>query len=150
VHRLVNQIRALLLERGVAVRKGRGFLRRELPSILATRPDVLSPRMVRIIEDLAGDWRRLDERIGSLSADITTLVEQDRAYEHLLTVPGIGPIISSAMVAAIGNCEVFSKGRDFAAWLCALERPITPSSACGSGAFPAHATSPSRCHRAKP
>jgi hypothetical protein len=38
-------------------------LRCELPRILATPPDVLSPRMVRIIEDLAGDWRRLDERV---------------------------------------------------------------------------------------
>jgi transposase len=34
-----------------------------------------------------------------------------------MTVPGIGPIISSAMVAAIGNGAVFPKGRDFSAWL---------------------------------
>ena len=34
-----------------------------------------------------------------------------------MTVPGIGPVISSAMVAAIGTGDVFSKGRDFAAWL---------------------------------
>jgi transposase len=82
-------------------------LRRELPSILATRSDVLSPRMMRIIEELAGDWRRLDERIDGLSTDITTLVEQDPACERLMTVPGIGPIISSAMVAAIGTGDVF-------------------------------------------
>src|SRR6516225_5924849 len=62
-----NQIRAFLLERGVAVRKGLNFLRGELPAILAKRTDVLSPRMLRIIEDLAGDWRRLDERIEGLS-----------------------------------------------------------------------------------
>ena len=54
---IINQIRAFLLERGVAVRQGLRFLRAELPRILATPPDVLSPRMVRIIEDLAGDWR---------------------------------------------------------------------------------------------
>jgi hypothetical protein len=42
------------------------------PGILAKRSDVLSPRMMRIIEDLAGDWRRLDERIEGLSADITS------------------------------------------------------------------------------
>ena len=36
---------------------------------------------------------------------------------HLMTVPGIGPIIASAMVAAIGNGVAFAKGRDFAAWL---------------------------------
>ena len=63
---IINQIRAFLLERGVAVRQGLRFLRAELPRILATPPDVLSPRMVRIIEGLAGDWRRLDERVERL------------------------------------------------------------------------------------
>ena len=68
---IINQIRAFLLERGIAVRQGLRFLRAELPSILAKRSDVLSQRMMRIIEDLACDWRRLDERIEGLSADIT-------------------------------------------------------------------------------
>jgi hypothetical protein len=62
---IINQIRAFLLERGIAVRQGLRFLRAELPRILATTRDVLSPRMVHVIEDLAGDWRRLDERIGA-------------------------------------------------------------------------------------
>jgi transposase len=122
---IINQIRAFLLERGIAVRQGLRFLRSELPGILAKRSDVLSPRMMRIIEDLAADWRRLDERIEGLSADITSLVEKDPACERLMTVPGIGPIISSAMVAAIGNGEVFSKGRDFAAWLGLVPRQIS-------------------------
>src|SRR2546421_4961848 len=60
---IINQIRAFLLERGIAVRQGQRFLRIELPIILASRTDVLSPRMLHTIEDLAGDWRRLDERI---------------------------------------------------------------------------------------
>jgi transposase len=60
---IINQIRAFLLERGIAVRQGVRFLRTELPGILATRIDVLSPRMSRVIEELAGDWRRLDARI---------------------------------------------------------------------------------------
>jgi hypothetical protein len=59
----------------------------------------------------------LDERIESLSAEITRLVEQDPACQRLMTVPGIGPLTSSAMVAAIGTGDVFSKGRDFGAWL---------------------------------
>ena len=63
---IINQIRAFLLERGVAVRQGPRFLRAELPGILATRTDVLSPRMLRVIEDLAGDWHRLDARIDGL------------------------------------------------------------------------------------
>jgi transposase len=99
------------------VRQGLRFLRAELPIILATRSDVLSPRMLRIIKELAGDWRQLDQRIESLSQEIESLARQDPAYERLMTVPGIGPIISSAMVAAIGNGAVFTKGRDFGAWL---------------------------------
>src|SRR3981189_2186489 len=58
---IINHIRAFLLERGVAVRQGIGFLRMELPTILATRTDALSPRMLRVIEELAGDWRWLDQ-----------------------------------------------------------------------------------------
>jgi transposase len=122
---IINQIRAFLLERGVAVRQGQRFLRAELPIILATPPDVLSPRMVRIIEDLAGDWRRLDERIEGLSSEIQTIARQDSGCERLMSVPGIGPIISSAMVAAIGAGDAFSKGRDFAAWLGLVPRQMS-------------------------
>ena len=114
---IINQIRAFLLERGIAVRQGLRFLRAELPRLLATPPDVLSPRMVGVIEGLAEDWRRLDERVEHLSGEITALARQDAGCERLVSVPGIGPIISSAMVAAIGTGEAFSKGRDFAAWL---------------------------------
>ena len=97
---IINQIRAFLLERGIAVRQGQRFLRAELPQILATPPDVLSPRMVRIIEDLTSDWRRLDERIEGLSKEIEAIARQDAGCGRLMSVPGIGPIISSAMVAA--------------------------------------------------
>jgi transposase len=108
---IINQIRAFLLDRGVAVRQGLRFLRAELPRILATPPEVLSPRMVRVISDLA------EERIDGLSNEIAVLARQDAGCERLMSVPGIGPIISSAMVAAIGTGEAFAKGRDFAAWL---------------------------------
>ena len=122
---VINQIRAFLLERGVAVRQGLRFLRAELPDLLATRTEVLSPRMVRVIEDLAGDWRWLDERIESLSTEIAALAHRDAACNRLMTVPGVGPIISSAMVAAIGTGDVFSKGRDFAAWLGLVPKQIS-------------------------
>jgi transposase len=122
---IINQIRAFLLERGVAVRQGLRFLRAELPRVLATRSDVLSPRMLRIIEDLAGDWRRLDERIEGLSSEIEALARQDQGCVRLMTVPGIGPIISSAIVAAIGTGDVFCKGRDFGAWLGLVPKQIS-------------------------
>jgi transposase len=122
---IINQIRAFLLERSIAVRQGIRFLRAELPRILAMPPDVLSPRMVRIVEDLACDWRRLDERVEGLSNEIETIARQDAGCERLMSVPGIGPIISSAMVAAIGAGDVFTKGRDFAAWLGLVPKQIS-------------------------
>ena len=122
---IINQIRAFLLERGIAVRQGQRVLRTELPRILATPPDVLSPRMVRVIEELACDWRRLDERIEGLSGEIEELAKRDPGCERLMSVPGIGPLISSAMVAAIGSGNGFSKGRDFAAWLGLVPKQIS-------------------------
>ena len=122
---IINQIRAFLLERGIAVRQGRSFLRAELPTILATRSDVLSARMLRIIEDLVHEWRKLDERIDGLSAEIEMLAHEDADAQRLMSVPGIGPIISSAMVAAIGTGATFSKGRDFAAWLGLVPKQIS-------------------------
>jgi transposase len=120
-----NQIRAFLLERGIAVRQGLRFLRNELPGILATHSEALSPRMVHLIENLAGDWRRLDERIDGLSGEINALARQDAGCERLMSVPGIGPIISSAMVAAVGAGDAFDKGRDFAAWLGLVPKQIS-------------------------
>jgi len=122
---IINQIRAFLLERGVAVRQGLRFLRIELPGILAKRTDVLSPRMLHLIEGLADDWHRLDERIEVLSSEIGALACGDPACDRLMTVPGIGPIISSATVAAIGNGAAFSKGRDFGAWLGLVPKQIS-------------------------
>jgi transposase len=81
--------------------------------------------MVRVIEGLAGDWRRLDERIEGLSTEIEVLARMEAGCERLMSVPGIGPIISSAMVAAIGAGDAFSKGRDFAAWLGLVPRQIS-------------------------
>jgi transposase len=114
---VINQIRGFLLERGIPVRQGLRFLRQQLPEILAKRVDVLSPRMTRILEDLSIDWRHLDGRIDSITEEIEQLARETESCRQLMTVPGIGPIIASAMVAAIGNGAAFAKGRDFAAWL---------------------------------
>jgi hypothetical protein len=59
----------------------------------------------------------LDERIAAVSAEIEALAKQDESCQRLMSVPGVGPIISSAVVAAIGNGAGFKQGCDFAAWL---------------------------------
>jgi transposase len=96
---VINQIRAFLLERGIAVRQGPPALRSEIPIVLSMT-DKLSPRMIQMIEALCADWRYLDERIENVSDEIKTLSEQDDGAKRLMTVPGIGPIISTATVAA--------------------------------------------------
>ena len=122
---VANEIRAFLLDRGIAVAKGLNRLRAELPGILGTRTDVLSPRLLHIIEDLIVDWRHLDQRIDNVSEEIEALAKADAGCERLMTVPGIGPIISSATVAAIGTGDVFAKGRDFSAWLGLVPKQIS-------------------------
>ena len=107
----------LRAERGIIVRQGLRFLRQALPDILAKRTDVLSPRMVRIVADLASEWRQLDERIEVVTDEIETLAKSDSSCRRVMTVPGIGPIISSAMIAAIGSGAAFARGRDFSAWI---------------------------------
>ena len=113
----INQLRGFLLEHGIPVRQGPRFLRQQLPQLLATRTDVLSPRMLRIVGDIVDDWKYLDDRIDRVTDEIEALTRTDVSCEQLMTVPGIGPIIASATVAAIGNGAAFAKGRDFAAWL---------------------------------
>jgi transposase len=122
---VINQIRGFLLERGIIVRQGLRFLRQLLPDILAKRADVLSPRMIRIVAELAGDWRRLDERIETVTDEIEALAKSDDSCRRVMTVPGIGPIISSAMVAAIGNGVAFARGRDFSAWLGLVPKSLS-------------------------
>jgi transposase len=64
-------------------------------------------------------------RIEDLSSEIEALARQDKGCERLMTVPGIGPIISSAMVVAIGTGDAFWKGRDFGAWLGLVPKQIS-------------------------
>ncbi len=122
---VINQIRALLLERGIAVRQGYRFLRAALPDILGRETNLLSPRMVRMIADLSADWRHLDERLEAVTSEIEALAMADEACRRLMTVPGIGPIISSAMVSAIGEGAAFARGRDFSAWLGLVPRQMS-------------------------
>jgi transposase len=81
--------------------------------------------MVRIVADLASDWRQLDERIEPVTNEIETLAKSDSSCRRVMTVPGIGPIISSAMVAAIGSGAAFATGRDFSAWIGLVPRQMS-------------------------
>jgi len=114
---LINQLRAFLLERGITVRAGVSQLRRRLPELLQTVQELFSTRMASIIQQLVAEWRSIEEQIDRLSLEINQITEADSTCQRLLTIPGIGPLAATAIVAAVGNGAAFSKGREFAAWL---------------------------------
>jgi transposase len=118
----INQIRAFLIEQGIAVRTGAHALRNSLFAILKNRADEISPAMSDIIVGLYEDWLWLDERIEGLTTEIETISRHEANCDRLMSVPGVGPMISTAMVAAIGTGEAFDRGRDFAAWLGLVPR----------------------------
>jgi len=118
----INQIRAFLIEQGIAVRAGAHNLRKSLFAILKNREDEISPRMHDLIVGLYEDWLWLDERIETITGEIEAISRREVNCQRLVSVPGIGPIISTAVVAAIGTGEAFERGRDFGAWLGLIPR----------------------------
>jgi transposase len=118
----INQIRAFLIEQGITVRTGAHALRKSLFAILENRADEISPRMSDLIIGLYEDWLWLDERIETITGEIEEISKSEANCQRLMSVPGIGPIISTAVVAAIGTGEAFGRGRDFGAWLGLVPR----------------------------
>ena len=118
----INQIRAFLIEQGITVRRGLRALKNSFEAILEERRDEISPRMRTILIGLYGDWLWLDDRIDVVSKEIKEISRTEENCINVMTIPGIGPMISTAMVAAIGEGEAFDRGRDFAAWLGLVPR----------------------------
>ena len=118
----INQIRAFLIEQGITVRTGANALRNSLFAILKNRDDEISQRMHDIIIGLYEGWLWLDERIESTSAEIELIARRENNCRNLMTIPGVGPLISTGIVAAVGTGEAFERGRDFAAWLGLVPR----------------------------
>lgn len=121
----VNQIRAFLIEQGITIRKGLRAVRNSLLTLLDERRDEISPRMRHIILDLHDDWMRLDARIDAVSSEIAEIGEDEVNCRNLKTIPGVGPIISTALVAAVGKGEAFENGRHMAAWLGLVPRQFS-------------------------
>lgn len=118
----INQIRAFLIAQGITIRKGLRAVQNSLLSLLDERRDEISPRMRHIIQDLHDDWMRLDARIEAVSDEIEAIGQSEAHCRALRTNPGVGPIISTALVAAVGKAEAFDNGRDMAAWVGLVPR----------------------------
>ena len=125
---LINQLRAVLLERGIVVAKGPRRLEEALTAMLddGTEPPVtLSPRIRLLIQDMRQEWRELDRRIAALSAEFVGRARENLAARRLATIPGFGALNATALVAGIGRGETFRRARDLAAWLGLVPRQAT-------------------------
>ena len=114
---VINQLRAFLLERGMTYAKTPAKLRIEMPGILENADNGLTPLMRNLIDVLWGEWKSVEQQIEGLSDELERIASSDAGCTRIQQIPGIGPIVATAIVAAIGNGAAFRKGRDFSTWL---------------------------------
>src|SRR3954452_17251810 len=127
---LINQLRAVLLERGFTAPQGRRKLEQALTALLDERGELppslaLSPRVRTLVEDMRAEWAELDRRIAAFDDEFAAMAKSDATARRLASIPGIGVLNATALAAAIGNTATFARGRDLAAWLGLVPRQVT-------------------------
>ena len=119
---VINQIRAFLLERGLVFAKRPAQLRAAMAEVLENAEADLTPMMRNLINTLWNEWKTVEQQIEELGEELERISAADAGCTRLRRIPGVGPVVATAIVAAIGNGAAFRKGRDFAAWLGIVPR----------------------------
>jgi transposase len=114
---VINQLRAFLLERGPVYAKSPARLRERMPALLESAEEDLTPRMRNLLALLWNEWKDLEQQVVDLNHEVELIASTDAACLGLRQIPGIGPLVATAIVASIGNGAAFHKGREFAAWM---------------------------------
>ncbi len=113
----INQIRGRLGEYGVVIPQGARQFCKAIPEILEDGENGLSDRFRKLLNDAYAHLRRIDERIEAYEQELIETNRQDEEIQRLQTIPGYGPMVSSAFKTAIGDGRAFDSGRDVAAYL---------------------------------
>lgn len=71
--------------------------------------------MRQLVARVWQEWKAVEEQLEALSREIDSIASQGAACQRPLDVPGVGPLVATALVAAVGNGAAFTRGRDFAA-----------------------------------
>jgi transposase len=117
-----NALRAHLAEFGVVAARGRRGLR-ELLTAVADQEDRRLPPLAReLLQTLAEHLRGLEERTAEIDRRLLEAARADAACARLAAVPGIGPVVATALVATVGDARTFASGRHLAAWLGLVPR----------------------------
>ena len=119
---LICQMRAFCLEYGVAIHQGAGKFKADLPRVLADEDNDLTPAMRRLIGAAFEDLRHLEGRLEEANREIEAIAAASDTARRLMTVPGIGALTATALLAAAGSGHQFRKARDLAAWLGLVPR----------------------------
>jgi transposase len=119
---LINEIRGFLLERGITFPAQAIHLRKNLPTVVEDAEHNLTPRLRWLLDRLWQEWKQAEVDIETVTDEIERISNEDERCQRLRQIPGFGPLVSTAMVAAIGNGAAFGRGRDFAAWVGLVPR----------------------------
>ena len=119
---LSNSTRGLLGEYGMTLPKGMATLRKKIPELLEDADNGLSLRFRNMLARRYAQLVELDEHIAFYTNELEVLSEQDDACQRLQTIPGFGPIVSSAFKSVIGDGRSYARGRDAAASLGLVPR----------------------------
>src|SRR5271154_6334309 len=119
---VINQLRAFLLERGMVFAQKPAKLKAAMADILENAEADLTPQMRNLIDMLWGEWKVVEQQIEELNDELERISASDAGCTRIRQIPGIGPVVATAIVAAIGNGAAFRKGREFAAWLGIVPR----------------------------
>ena len=119
---LINEIRGFLLERGITFAAKPIHLRKNLPTVIEDAEQNLSPCLRWLLARMWQEWQQMEIEIQAITDEIERISNQDELCRRLRQIPGFGPLVSTATVAAIGNGAAFRRGRDFAAWVGVVPR----------------------------
>lgn len=119
---VVNRMRGLLGEYGVVMGKRPAIVRRELPAALADSQNGLTAVVRELMADLYEHFADIDRRILRVEGLIERLGAAHDTVTRLRTVPGIGLLTATALVAAVGDAKEFKNGRQLAAFLGLIPR----------------------------
>jgi transposase len=112
---VVNQIRSLLLERGLTLPKRRRHLDKQLPRIRGDAELNLSGSFRVLLAQLQLELEQLAARIEEMHRVIQKMAKENEACQRLTEIPGVGPVTATALIGAVGNGSTFQKGRNLAA-----------------------------------
>ncbi|ABV35912.1 transposase IS116/IS110/IS902 family protein [Shewanella sediminis HAW-EB3] len=116
---LINQVRGMLTEYGIAIAKSKAAFRTTFPDILADEDNELTVKGRFIFNELYEEFTDIEKRLKSCDDQVLEERKENQICQRLETVPGIGPVTSTAFYAAAGEGKDFTNGRHFSAW-CGL------------------------------